>query len=256
MAPLTGQSVDTERMSRKARDRPPFFTRSLLRSRIRLSESPHPVVTRRSPAGGCQALCHPIRVPLRQVFLGHASPTTTQRYDLARDQLDRSPAYALWACSRDPCPGRPAAAATDTAGTNRLRRGSQSLMRSTSSAQRGPGRPRDSQSQRPGPARRFTRAGQSLAAVGERLHLPPEVVEVPSAVSGRKHRRRNQFDAHGQRSPHGQQQAHPTPDYYAQLPGEDPQRSGVPGFGHARRRARPLPLRGVAECRSLERLHL
>jgi hypothetical protein len=173
-------------MSRKARDRPPFFTRSLLRSRIRLSESPHPVVTRRSPAGGCQALCHPIRVPLRQVFLGHASPTTTQRYDLARDQLDRSPAYALWACSRDPCPGRPAAAATDTAGTNRLRRGSQSLMRSTSSAQRGPGRPRDSQSQRPGPARRFTRAGQSLAAVGERLHLPPEVVEVPSAVSGRE----------------------------------------------------------------------
>jgi site-specific recombinase XerD len=36
-------------------------------------------------------------VPLRdvQVFLGHASPTTTQRYDLGRDQLDRSPAYAL-----------------------------------------------------------------------------------------------------------------------------------------------------------------
>jgi len=30
-----------------------------------------------------------------QVFLGHASPTTTQRYDLGRDQLDRSPAYAL-----------------------------------------------------------------------------------------------------------------------------------------------------------------
>lgn len=36
-------------------------------------------------------------VPIRdvQVFLGHASPTTTQRYDLGRDQLDRSPAYAL-----------------------------------------------------------------------------------------------------------------------------------------------------------------
>jgi hypothetical protein len=30
-----------------------------------------------------------------QVFIGHASPTTTERYDLGRDQLDRSPAYAL-----------------------------------------------------------------------------------------------------------------------------------------------------------------
>jgi integrase len=36
-------------------------------------------------------------VPLRdvQVFLGHASPTTIQRYDLGRHQPDRSPAYAL-----------------------------------------------------------------------------------------------------------------------------------------------------------------
>ena len=30
-----------------------------------------------------------------QVYLGHADPKTTARYDLGRDQLDRSPAYAL-----------------------------------------------------------------------------------------------------------------------------------------------------------------
>lgn len=30
-----------------------------------------------------------------QVFMGHASPTTTVRYDLGRNQLDQSPAYTL-----------------------------------------------------------------------------------------------------------------------------------------------------------------
>lgn len=30
-----------------------------------------------------------------QVFMGHASPTTTTRYDLGRNQLDQSPAYTL-----------------------------------------------------------------------------------------------------------------------------------------------------------------
>jgi integrase len=36
-------------------------------------------------------------VPLRdiQVYMGHANSATTERYDLGRQHLDKSPAYAL-----------------------------------------------------------------------------------------------------------------------------------------------------------------
>lgn len=45
----------------------------------------------------CATMLLDMGVSLRdvQVFMGHAHSTTTERYDLGREQLDKSPAYKL-----------------------------------------------------------------------------------------------------------------------------------------------------------------
>ncbi|NUR26698.1 MAG: tyrosine-type recombinase/integrase, partial [Catenulispora sp.] len=45
----------------------------------------------------CTTMLLDAGVPLRdiQVYMGHANSATTERYDLGRQHLDKSPAYAL-----------------------------------------------------------------------------------------------------------------------------------------------------------------